>query len=71
VAAEQIAKLQREVGTAAKVFIGSGDVPKILSRGAKETNANLLVIGRKTSGGHLGGNGYGIIREAQTPVLSV
>ncbi len=41
-----------------------------LSQAAKQTNAELLVIGRRQVGGHLGASGYGIIRESHIPVLS-
>jgi nucleotide-binding universal stress UspA family protein len=71
VAGEEIAKLQQEVGTKAEVFIDSGDVPTVLSRAVKDSKADVLVIGRRTPGGHLGGSGYGIVREAQIPVLSL
>jgi len=69
-ASRQLAALQQEAGTKAEVFIGSGDVPKVLSQAAKQTNADVLIIGRP-SGGRLRATGYGIIRESQTPVLSV
>jgi nucleotide-binding universal stress UspA family protein len=72
-AANEIAKLQRDVGTKAAVTIDSGDVHKLLGRASKETKADLLVIGHLPSGGHLGanGSGYAIIRESHIPVLSV
>ena len=66
----QLANLQREVGTKAEVFIGSGDVPKLLSHAAKQTSADVLIIGRPPSG-RLRATGYGIIRESYIPVLSV
>jgi len=72
-AANEIAKLQRDVGIKAAITIDSGDVHKLLNRAAKETNADLLVIGHMPSGGHLGanGSGYAIIRESHIPGLSV
>jgi nucleotide-binding universal stress UspA family protein len=70
-AAQQIAQLQQEMGTKAEVFIDSGDIPKLLSRAALETKADLLVIGRNPSAGRLRGTGYGIIRESRIPALSV
>jgi len=66
----QIANLQQETGTKAEVFIGSGDVPKLLSHAAEETSADVLIIGRPSSG-RLRATGYGIIRESYVPVLSV
>jgi len=69
-AGHQLANLQQEVGTKAEVFIGSGDVPKMLSHAAKQSTADVLIIGRP-SGGRLRAAGYGIIRESSIPVLSV
>jgi nucleotide-binding universal stress UspA family protein len=72
-AAEEIAKLQQEVGTKAEVIIDSGNVPELLNRAAEQTEADVLVIGHIPGRSHLGdnGNGYGIIRASQIPVLSV
>ena len=72
-AAEEIAKLQQNIGTKAEVIIESGDVPELLNRAAEQTKADVLVIGHKLGRSHLGdnGNGYGIIRESSIPVLSV
>lgn len=69
-AGTQLAALQQELGTKADVFIGSGNVPKLLSYAAKQKNADVLIIGRP-SGGRLRATGYGIIRESHIPVLSV
>jgi nucleotide-binding universal stress UspA family protein len=72
-AAEEIAKLQQEAGTKAEVIIDSGNVPDLLNRAAEQTEADVLVIGHIPGRSHLGdnGNGYGIIRVSQIPVLSV
>jgi nucleotide-binding universal stress UspA family protein len=70
-ASEQMAKLQQEKGIKAEVFIGSGDVPKVLSEAAKQTKADLLVTGCYPYGGHLRTHGYGIICAVPIPVLSV
>ena len=72
-AAQEIAKLQQDVGTKAEVIIDSGNVPELLNRAAEQTKADVLVIGHSPIRGHLGdnGNGYGIIRESHLPVLSV
>jgi nucleotide-binding universal stress UspA family protein len=70
-ASEQMAKLQQETGVKADVFIGSGDVPKVLSQAAKQTGADLLVTGCYPYGGHLRTHGYGIICAVPIPVLSV
>ena len=70
-ASEQMAKLQKDMGTKADVFIGSGDVPKALSQAAQQTKADLLVTGCYPYGGNLGIHGYGIICAVPIPVLSV
>jgi nucleotide-binding universal stress UspA family protein len=70
-ASEQMSKLQQDTGIKADAFIGSGDVPKVLSQAAKQTSADLLVTGCYPYGGHLRTHGYGIICAVQIPVLSV
>ena len=70
-ASEQMSKLQQGAGVKADVFIGSGDVPKVLSQAAKQTGADLLVTGCYPYGGHLRTHGYGIICAAAIPVLNV
>jgi nucleotide-binding universal stress UspA family protein len=70
-ASQQMAKLQQETGIKADVFIGSGDVPQVLSQAAKQTKADLLVSGCYPYGGHLRTHGYGIICAVSIPVLSV
>lgn len=44
-ATKQIAKIQEELGTNAKVFIGSDDVAKVITQATEETSADLLVVG--------------------------
>jgi nucleotide-binding universal stress UspA family protein len=72
-AAEEIAKLQRDVGTQAEVIVDSGNVPDLLNRAAGQIKADVLVIGHIPGRSHLGdnGSGYAIIRASQIPVLSV
>jgi nucleotide-binding universal stress UspA family protein len=70
-ATAQMSKLQQDTGVKGDVFIGSGDVPKVLSQAAKQTSADLLVTGCYPYGGHLRTHGYGIICAAQIPVLNV
>ncbi len=72
-AAQEIAKLQKDLGTKAEVIIDSGNVPQLLNRAAERTKADVLVIGHIPGRSHLGdnGEGYGIIRASQIPVLSV
>jgi nucleotide-binding universal stress UspA family protein len=70
-AAQQLSRLQRETGTKSDVFIGSGDVPKVLSQAAKQTKADLLVTECYPYGGNLRIHGYAIICAVPIPVLSV
>jgi nucleotide-binding universal stress UspA family protein len=70
-ASRRIAKLKQDTGTKAELFIGSGDVPKILRQAVKQTNADLLVTGCYPYGGNLRIHGYGIICAVPVPVLSV
>ncbi len=72
-ASQEIASLQKDLGTNADVIIDSGNVMDGLNRAAERTKADVLVIGHTPGRSHLGdnGNGYGIIRGSQVPVLSV
>jgi nucleotide-binding universal stress UspA family protein len=70
-ASQRIAKLQQDTGIKADVFIGSGDVPKVLSQAVTQTKADLLVTGSYPYGGHLRTHGYGIICAVPIPVLNV
>jgi nucleotide-binding universal stress UspA family protein len=72
-AAEEIAKLQQDLGTKAEVIIDSGNVPDLLNEAAERTKSDVLVLGHIPGRSHLGdnGEGYGIIRESRIPVLSV
>jgi nucleotide-binding universal stress UspA family protein len=70
-AAEQLARLQKDMGVQAKLFIGSGDVAKVLSQAVKETKPDLLVTECYPYGGNLRIHGYSIICAVPIPVLSV
>jgi nucleotide-binding universal stress UspA family protein len=70
-ASGHIAKLKQDMGIEADVFIGSGDVPKVLSQAVVQTKADLLVVGCRPYGGHLRTHGYSIICAVPIPVLSV
>ncbi len=70
-AAQQLAELQKSMGIKAEVFIGSGDVPKVLSQAVKQTKADLLVVECYPYGGNLRIHGYAIICAVSIPVLSV
>ncbi len=70
-AAQHLARLQENASVTADVFIGSGDVPDVLSQAAKQTQADLLVIECYPYGGNLRIHGYAIICAVPIPVLSV
>lgn len=70
-ASEHLAELQQRMGIQAEVFIGSGDVPGVLSEAAKRTEADLLVAGCYPYGGHMRTHGYAIMCAVPIPVLSV
>jgi hypothetical protein len=59
------------MGIKANVFIGSGDVPEVLSQAAKQMKADLLVTECYPYGGNLRIHGYAIICAVPIPVLSV
>jgi nucleotide-binding universal stress UspA family protein len=70
-ASQRIAKLQKDAGIKADVYIGSGDVPTVLSQAAAQTKADLLVTGCYPYGTNLRTHGYAIITAVPIPVLSV
>jgi nucleotide-binding universal stress UspA family protein len=70
-ASQHLTELQQEMGIKADVFIGSGDVAKVLSEAAKQTKADLLVTECYPYGGNLRIHGYAIICAVPIPVLSV
>jgi nucleotide-binding universal stress UspA family protein len=70
-ATKRMDEIQKELGTKAEVFIGCGDVAKVISQAAKETKADLIVVGARSHGGRFGTTSYGIIRESHLPVLNI
>ena len=70
-AAQHLARLQKNLGINADVFVGSGDVPKVLSQAVKQTKSDLLVTECYPYGGNLRLHGYAIICAVPIPVLSV
>ncbi|MGA2358082.1 MAG: universal stress protein [Terriglobales bacterium] len=70
-ASQHLADLQQDMSIKADVFIGSGDVPKVLSLAATQTKADLLVTVCYPYGGNLRIHGYAIICAVPIPVLSV
>lgn len=67
----QIAHIQKEMGIQAGAFVGSGDVAKVVAQAAKETKADLIVVGSRSLAGRFGDIGYGIVRESPVPVVSI
>ncbi len=70
-AGNQIADIKRDMDIKAEVIIGSGDVGEVLNKAAKQTKADLLVIGSRPYGVSLRTHAYAIIRSTSIPVLSV
>jgi nucleotide-binding universal stress UspA family protein len=70
-ATRRVGELQQKMGTTAEVFIGSGNVPKVLAEAAKQANAEVLVTGCQPYGGHLRTHGFTIISAMPIPVLNV
>jgi nucleotide-binding universal stress UspA family protein len=70
-ASRQMLKLQQNMDIKAEAFVGSGDVPKVLSQAAEQTKADLLVNECYPYGGNLRIHGFGIICAVPIPVLSV
>jgi nucleotide-binding universal stress UspA family protein len=70
-ATQQLARFQKDAGVKTDIFIGSGDVPKVLSQAVEQTKADLLVIECYPYGGNLRIHGYAIICAVPIPVLSV
>lgn len=66
--------LQRDVGTAAQVFINPGAPKTVVAAAASEFQADLLVIGRHEKAGLVGDlfpNANAIVRESPCPVISI
>ncbi len=74
-AREQLEAMQKDAGTNVDVFItDNNNIPLAISSAASELEADLVVIGRGSSGGMLGRlrtNAYSIIRQSPCPVVSI
>jgi nucleotide-binding universal stress UspA family protein len=74
-AREQLEAMQKNAGTNADVLItDNNNIPLAISSAASELEADLVVIGRGSSGGMLGRlrtNAYSIIRQSPCPVVSI
>jgi nucleotide-binding universal stress UspA family protein len=69
----RIAEMQAAAGTAGTVCVGAGNVARFVAHAAKSHKAEMVVIGRGGHGmlGRLRTHDYAIIRECETPVLSI
>lgn len=67
-ARSEIDNLQKTAGTAAQVFIDSGDPASVVASAAKDFDADLLIIGRHESGHQ---DAYAVIRNSPCPVISI
>jgi nucleotide-binding universal stress UspA family protein len=67
----QMSDILAKAGVKGEIVVDSGDPARLLNQIATDRKADLLVVGRTPSPGHLGGTGYGIIRESRIPVVSV
>jgi nucleotide-binding universal stress UspA family protein len=63
-ARRELADMQRDVGVTAETDIELGDLPGAVITAARDTAADLLVIGR-------GPRSYAIVRDAPCPVVAV
>ena len=70
-ATQHMERIQRELGVEAAVFIGCGNVARVITQAAKDTKADLVIVGCRSIRGRLGTTAYGIIRESSIPVLTV
>lgn len=73
-AREELARLQRETGTALDTVVEPGDVAPVVRQAAEENRADLVVTGRGVMQEVFGGmrtHVYSIIRETPCPVISV
>lgn len=73
-ARRQIARLQKDAGTAFGVCLEAGGVAKVVHNACQHHNADLVIIGRGVANrfaGQLRTHTYGIIRDAGCPVLSL
>ncbi|HXJ44814.1 MAG TPA: universal stress protein [Bryobacteraceae bacterium] len=73
-ARREIAKLQKEAGTAFGVCLEAGGVSRVVHDACEHHNADLVITGRgaiRHFAGRLRTHAYGIIRDAGCPVLSI
>ncbi len=69
----RIIEMQASAGTSGIACVGAGNIGRFVAQAAKSHDAGLVVIGRGGHGvlGRLRTNDYAIIRECESPVLSI
>ena len=70
----RLTALQAASGASATVFVNPGEPSKVVASAAKDSGADLVIIGRHGGtgdSGHLRHNAYGIIRDSPCPVISI
>ena len=70
----RLTTLQTASGASATVFVNPGEPSKVVASAAKDSGADLVIIGRHGGtgdNGHLRHNAYGIIRDSPCPVISI
>lgn len=70
----EFAKMQREAGTEARLYLEQGDIPDHVQSAAERLQADLVLIGRSSDAGVFGRlrkNSYAIIRQVPCGVISV
>jgi nucleotide-binding universal stress UspA family protein len=73
-ARERIEFTVKDLGIAAKVWVGSDETATAVRSGAEEAKADVIVIGRGSASRahrHLPTNSYAIVREAPCPVVTI
>jgi nucleotide-binding universal stress UspA family protein len=72
-AKSRLSEMQAAAGANGVTCVGAGNVARFVAHAAKSQNANLVVIGRGGHGmmGRLRTHDYAIIRECESPVLSI
>jgi nucleotide-binding universal stress UspA family protein len=70
-ARERLTQLRDRLNVEADLFVGSGELPKVLSQAVVEVGADLLVVGCRPYGGHLRTHGYSILCAVPVPVVSM
>jgi hypothetical protein len=65
--------MQATAGTSGIPCVGAGNIARFVAEAAKSHDAGLVVIGRGGHGvlGRLRTHDYAIIRECESPVLSI